>query len=208
MLKAAIVYLPGTAGSFLYRVLTLSERTGPCDTREKLNYNCTINAEIRLDNYTSWNANHWKQGESKWFPAYKSGLVNFVDYEVTPAWIINPWHPDEFLHHDQQSIVWETGAWPWLIFITVEPDHKEFLLRNQKTKQYHLDWNNEITALNKLRTQYANRCIDIKFDSFFNEESFVDAVSKIDQKLELNLNFNYVRLLWKSWYTESQKVWV
>lgn len=207
MLKASIVYLPGSGGTFLYRTLNLSERTVPGDSPYELNYTRTVDAKTRLNNYSNWTSNNWKQGEIQWATGYKSGLADFVDFEIIPNWVIDHWHPSEFLPHDTDSIAWEQGAWPWLIFICVGQEHKEFLIKNQSTKQYHLDWDKEISALNILKTRYANRVLEIDFDAFFDKHAYVQAIKSIDQTLDLNLNFDHVEQLWHVWHTESQKVW-
>lgn len=207
MLKAAIVYLPGTGGAFLYRTLNLSERTVPGDSPTELHYTRSINSETRLTNYSHWTGDNWKQGEIHWATGYKSGQANFVDYELCTTWVIDHWHPGEFLPHDDNSTAWESGAWPNLIFIQPEIEHKEFLLKNQSAKQYHLDWDKEIAALMTLKTRYADCALEIAFADFFNEHAYVQAIKLIDQKLDLNLNLDYVAQLWRVWYSESQKAW-
>jgi len=208
MLKAVVIYLPGSAGSFLYRVLTLSERTACADSSAGLNYNIAVDELTRLNNYNNWTKNNWKHGEGQWGHAYKAGLIDFNQLELTDNWVIDLWHPVEFLDHDTNGIAWVPGAWPCYIFITVSIDHKEFLLRNRRTKQYHLDWDSEMSAYDTLRLQYRDKIIDIDFDAFFDEDLFVDAVRTLDQPLELNLNFDNVRRLWQGWYKESQQVWI
>lgn len=207
MLKASVVYLPGSGGTFLYRTLNLSERTAPGDSLTALHYTSTIDSKTRLNNYFNWTGHNWKQGEMQWTNGYKSGRANFVDYELCKSWVIDHWHPSEFLLHDDNSVAWESGAWPNLIFIQPDAEHKEFLLKNQTAKQYLLDWDQEILALRTLKTRYANRAIDISFADFFNERAYVQAIEKINQKLDLNLNLDYVAQLWRVWYAESQRAW-
>lgn len=207
MLKATIVYLPGSGGAFLYRTLTLSEHTAFADSRTELNYNRLVASSERITNYSVWTSDHWKQGETQWSPAYKTQPVEFIQFELTDNWIIDLWHPAEFLTHDERGLAWEPGAWPNLIFIQVNDTHKDFLLNNQSTKQYQLDWTAEMTAYNKLKDRYADRGLYIDFDAFFDPTAYVQAVQAIDQRLELNLNFDYVKQLWQSWYDQSKKVW-
>jgi hypothetical protein len=209
MLVAPIIYIPGTGGNFLYRVLTLSEKTAfgdSVDTAE-LNYNHHVATLDRLAKYNTWNSEDWKGEELKYNPAYKTGTLEFHNYETTTYKIIDPWHPSEFYDHDQNSKCWEKGAWPNYIFIQTSDRHKTFLLNNQTTKQYNLDWQTQTTCMQQLKTQYQSQSIDIDFDDFFDQQQFLSSVGRVDRQLELSLDFDLVKIMWQKWYVESQKIW-
>lgn len=207
MLSAVIIFLPGTGGNFLYRTLTLSEKTAFGDNISGLNYFRHVDSETRLLAYNTWSNKDWKKEESKFGLAYKSGLLDFYNYETAQHKIIDPWHPAEFYAHDQHSVCWNTGAWPNYIFIQPDEKHKSFLLRNQATKRYRLDWDTEINCMQQLRTKYESSSIDIAFDDFFNKQQFLNSIQRIDQILGLDLNFNFVEIMWQNWYDESQHIW-
>ena len=206
MLTAVIIFLPGTGGSFLCRTLTLSEKTVFGDTVSESNYGRHIDSKTRLSSY-KWDSKDWKKEESKFVYAYRRGLLDFYHYETTPFKLIDNWHPEEFYRHDQNSICWNKGAWPKYIFIQPNESHKSFLLKNQTTKKYKLDWDTEIKYMKLLRTQYGADSIDIEFDDFFNQTRFVDNIQRIDQILDLDLSIDLVKIAWQEWYDESQKIW-
>lgn len=207
MLSATIIFLPGTGGSFLYRTLTLSEKTAFGDSATGLNYAQRIDSKTRLLLYNTWDSQDWKKEESKFTLAYKQGLVDFYNYETTQLKIIDAWHPEEFYIHDQNSLCWNKGAWPKYIFIQPNENHKSFLLKNQVTKKYQLDWDTEINYMKQLRTQYNADAIDIDFDDFFNKKKFVNSIQRISHILDLDLDLNLVKTAWQGWYDESKKAW-
>ena len=201
MLLANIIYLPGTGGSFLRRALTLSDRAIMHDSRQQ------ISAQEKFLLYNNWNSQEWKQAEKMYRPAYKTGDQEFYLYEQSNLYLIDAWHPAEFIEHDNLGTAWQTGAWPWLIFVTVEQHHKEFLEQNQSSKSYSLDWQKESESIRYLIDRYHDRALYLKFDDLFDELIFLQNIQGIDRKINLNLDLTLVNQLWIRWYTESMKVW-
>jgi hypothetical protein len=210
MLKSLILYLPGTGGSFLQRVLTLSEKTitgtGGDDVNE---YQTQISAADRLSRYLQWGGQgvKWKHNESRSRYGYVLGINDWVNYEDSPLWFIEKWHPFEYRNFTEQGLL-GTEFFQSIINIQVTDEHKKFLLDNQQSKQYTLDWNKDHYELDHIMKAHADiPWLTIPFSSFFKQQEFLDNIEKINQELDLELNMNYVEQLWQRWFAESTKVW-
>jgi hypothetical protein len=201
MLKAAIIYIPGTGGSFLRRALSLGK-----DLIVESAYD-TVDIEQKFSLFNNWNAVDWKPAEKLWRPAYRDNKQEFYHFEQSNLLLIDAWHPMEFLQHDQQESAWPAGKWANLIFINVNESAREFIERNQKTKAYCVDWQREMHSLTVLRNQYKDNIYDIQFDDLLDQQQFLTHANKINSQLNLNLNMNLVAQLWKSWYNASLAIW-
>lgn len=201
MLKAAIIYIPGTGGSFLRRALSLGQNF----IVEKAYEVVDINQKFVL--FNNWNFTDWKSAEKLHRPAYRNNNQEFYHFEQSKLLLIDAWHPTEFLQHDQQESCWLSGCWNNLIFINVNASDREFIEHNQQTKAYHVDWASETHNFEVLRNQYKNKIVDIGFDELCNQQEFLVQVDQINSKLELQLDMDLVTRLWKSWHTASGKVW-
>lgn len=202
MLAASVIYLPGTGGSFLRRVLTLSDKSIMHHANEKLS------ATQKFLSYDNWTAHDWKQGEKQHRPAYRTGDQEFWRFESSPLYHIDAWHPAEFVDYDSHATVWQTGAWPWLIVITVTDQHRIFLEQNQATKTYSLDWLWEKDRLAVIVERYPERVISIPFESLRDRCDFLQHIRMIDQALDLDLDLDLVDRLWHSWYRASMLTWL
>jgi len=202
MLKAAIIYLPGSGGNFLRRVLSMSQ---DCIVNDAYTQ---FNVQQKFALFNKWNSKNWKAAESLYRPIYRTGGQEFYHFEQSNLLLIDSWHPTEFLTHDQQQICWSTGSWPYLIFLHIQDSFKEFIEKNQKTKTYKLDWGLEQQEFAVLRNQYDNRAIDINFDDLCDEQKFFYAIEKINTQLSLNLDLELSLQLWKTWYSKSEAAWV
>lgn len=201
MLKAAIIYIPGSGGSFLRRALSLAK-----DLIVETAYD-SVDIEQKFSLFNNWNLINWKLGERQHRPAYRDNRQDFYQFEQSELLLIDAWHPTEFLQHDKQQICWPVGKWANLIFINVNESHREFIENNQQTKSYYVNWQNEIESLAILRDQYSNSIIDIQFDDLLDRQQFLIQTNKINFRLDLNLDMNLVAQLWESWYHASQKIW-
>ena len=202
MLLANIIYFPGTGGSFLRRALTLSDLCIMHDANQQLS------AREKFVAYNNWNRHAWKGAENLHRPAYRTGQQEFWLFEQSHLYLIDAWHPAEFSAHDQTASAWQPGAWPWLIVITVRPEHRDFLERNQQTKSYRLDWHTENTQLQYLTHLYASRIIELSFDTLLTRSDFLRSVENIDRVLHLDLAMDLVAKLWTTWYEESRATWL
>ena len=208
MLKATIIYLPGSGGNMLYKTLTLSEKTitGTCgiDLKE---YNTKLTAEEKFNRYSTWNSQNWKKGESKDRLSFKDGLIDFYHYEQCKLWLIDQWHPIEFYTQYTKNAMWGDNFYEKVISIQVTPAHKEFLLKNQGTKQYQFDFDDEYQHQNKLSDMFQDRLLTIPFDSFFKKDIYLDQIGQLNEKLNLELDLKLVAKLWQQWFQESSKIW-
>lgn len=196
-----ILYLPGTGGSFLRRALSLSNRSIVSSPDIHIN----VNEKFKL--FDNWNPLSWKQGESQHRPLYRLGEQDFCNFEETDLWLVDAWHPDEFYQHEQTGQCWELGSWPGVIFITVSDFRREFIEYQQRNKVYSLDWDKEQHRMQILQQRYADKSVNINFDSMLNKEEFMAQIVAIDNKFNLELDLNLVELLWEGWFEASNKVW-
>jgi hypothetical protein len=201
MLKAAIIYIPGTGGTFFRRVLSLGK-----DLIVETAYE-SIDVEKKFQLFNNWNSVNWKLSERLHRPAYRSNKQEFYHFEQSKLLLIDAWHPVEFLQHDQQELAWSAGKWANLIFINVNESDREFIERNQKTKTYRVDWESDTHDFNLLKQQYKNISIDIGFDELCNQQQYLVQVERINSNLDLHLNMDLVSQLWKSWHATSEHIW-
>lgn len=209
MLKATVIYIPGTGGSFLTRVLALSDRcicgTNGCNLQE---YAVPVPAAEKFIKYNNWVDADWKSAENSYRLGYKLGLVDFYHYEQSDLWLIDSWHPVEFTTIQDNKSLWGDQNYEFKVFIDVDEQAREFLITNQNSKAYALDWPGEIAAMHKLQQQYKDHSIGIKFADMLDENSFLNSVSKINDLLELELNFDLVQQMWSKWFEASNKIWI
>jgi hypothetical protein len=201
MLKAAIIYIPGTGGSFLRRALSLGK-----DLIVESAYD-NMDVEQKFSLFNNWNSANWKSAEKLHRPAYRDDKQEFYHFEQSKLWLIDAWHPVEFLQHDQQELAWRAGQWTNLIFINVNKSDKEFIERNQKTKTYRVDWESETRDFDLLKQQYNDNSINIGFDELCNQQQYLVQVDRINSELDLHLNMDLVSQLWKSWHAASEHAW-
>jgi len=107
----------------------------------------------------------------------------------------------------QQKNLWGKDFYPTVIFIDVMPEHREFIENNQSKKVYNANFNQEYYHLGLLQHMFNDISITVPFDCFFNEPKFLQQIEYLDSELELNLNFDLVKDLYKNWIHESLLVW-
>lgn len=208
MLKATIIYLPGSAGNMLYKTLTLSEKTiTGTSGRDLGEYEKTLTAEEKFNRYSIWDSQNWKKEETKDCLNFKLGLVDFYHYEQCRLWLIDHWHPVEFYNQYTTNILWGEKFYEKVISIQVAPAHKDFLINNQNTKKYYLDFDNEYQHQLELQNMFQDRLLTIPFDSFFNQDTYLDQIILLDTNLNLKLDMSLVAKLWQNWFQESFKIW-
>ena len=208
MLKATIIYLPGSAGNMLYKTLTLSEKTiTGTSGRDLKEYEKTLTAEEKFNRYSIWDSQNWKKEETKDCLNFKRGLVDFYHYEQSKLWLIDQWHPVEFYNQYTKNILWGDNFYEKVISVQVTPIHKDFLINNQKAKQYYLNFDDEYKCQHRLQDMFQDRLLPIPFDSFFNENTYLDQIILLDKKLNLELDVGLVAKLWKNWFQESSRAW-
>lgn len=201
MINSVIVYLPGSGGNFLRRALSLSQNS------------IVEFAEIRLGvqekfyMFNDWSPDNWKHKEKLHRPAYRTGQQHFVDFEKSDLYLIDAWHPVEFLNHDNSEMCWSSQAWPKLVFLHVKNQQRNFLEKNQKNKQYSLNWDQEQSCFLQLREKYADREIDIDFEFLLDQTLFESTIQTLDYQLQLNLDLKSAVQLWRHWHNQSMITW-
>lgn len=192
----------------LYKTLTLSEKTITGTSGRDLNeYEKKLTAEEKFNQYSSWDNQNWKKEELKCCLNFKLGLADFYHYEQCKLWLIDHWHPVEFYNQYTTNIMWGEKFYEKVILIQVTSAHKEFLISNQGTKQYFLNFDDEYQHQLKLQNMFQDRILTISFDSFFNEDTYLDQIAQLDKKLNLELDISLVARLWQNWFRESSLVW-
>lgn len=202
MLKAAIIYVPGTGGSFLRRVFSMSATSIVTDPEQQ------ITLEQKFELFNTWRSDRWKAGENQARPGFRSGADDFYLYENSALSLVDAWHPAEFLQHEQAQQCWIAGAWQHLIFVTVGEQHRSFVEQNQTTKFYQVKWGREQAAMQQLQETYAERSAQIAWDDVVDYTRFESAVRRIDQELGLGLEIDLAVALWPEWYKKSQETWL
>jgi hypothetical protein len=202
MLKASIIYIPGTGGSFLRRVLSLGKNMIVDLAYRKLD------TDQKFNLFNNWNSHNWKMAEALYRPEYRSGAQNFFEFEKSPLFLIDAWHPTEFLSHDQGQQCWNTGAWPCLIFLHIKENQRSFIEVNCGTKNYSVDWVQEQKNYKILKQQYQTQSIELDFEDMCDKNLFLTAIEKIDLHLGLDLNKSMVSEMWQNWYKKSTQVWI
>ena len=208
MLKATIVFLPGSGGSMLYKTLTLSEKTitgTNCVDLEE--YKKKLSAQEKFNRYVVWDANNWKKEETKDYLSYKLGKVDFFHYEQSDLWLIDRWHPVEFAQLLESKTLWGDTFYQHVIFIDVDSTQQEFLSNNQETKKYTLNFVSELAQLRQLQHQFRDISCTIPFLTFLKQDSYMQEIEKLNQQLNLHLDMTLVEQLWQSWARESNLVW-
>ena len=197
MLKSCVVYLPGSGGTFLHRILRLSAKVSAAEINN--------NVKKRFEKFTQWDSQDWKSKELYGYPHYRQGLEEYCVNEQSTSWYIDVWHPKELLDH--VGVLWDQNFFESLIIIDSTIDNKEFLLENQGTKKYHLDWPEEFKSQETCKEKFSDIVTLIPFDNFFKWELFQNNIVEIDKKVNLDLPMDLVKKLWTAWFTESCKVW-
>jgi hypothetical protein len=201
MLKACILYLPGSGGTMLYRTLTLSTKT-ICGGY----VNQDLSAQQRFNLYNQWNTADWKKAEKQERLSYKSGDREYADFVNTPKWLIDVWHPKEFCDHI--DILWEPDLLFFELLIAINPTgYRTFLESNRNTKNYGLDWDQEWQHYVWCQHRFKDIWVEYPFDHVLEVNKFLCMISEIDTTLNLGLDFDYVEKFWRNWHGASVKTW-
>lgn len=208
MLKAAVIYLPGSGGNFLYRTLNLGPHTMDPNELEPLANEIRTTPEQRLTMFNNWgslNREDWKDRECEFVPGYKLGPDYYL-YEQSSLWFIDCWHSNEFLNNIE--VLYDKNHF-FETLVMIDPRGREqFLVDNQQRKKYSCKLELELLAHEELSRRYPDRIISIPFDSFFAWETFEPHIIKINQRLGLDLPMLAVKENWEGWIKHSKNVWL
>lgn len=196
-----ILYLPGTGGIFLRRVLSMNRHSIVSSVDQH------VDLQQKFELFNVWDSSNWKPKEILHRPLYRTGHEEFYKFEESDQWLIDAWHPGEFIDHEQTGQCWIPGVWPGFVFITVNDKHRTFIEQQQKNKSYDLDWDWEQLNFSKAQQMYSDRAVEINFDCFFDCDNFLNQVTVIDKHFQLELDLTLVKLMWENWYRHSVQVW-
>ena len=199
MLKCCIIYVPGTGGIFLRRILSLSSNTICYNSKDN------VSLQEKIKNFY-WDSKDWKKAENNWKPSYRSGKEDFYLFENSHLNLIDAWQPTEFYNHEKHSLAWVPGSWEHIIFIKATNKHKDFLLANQGTKHYWLDWKNETEKMDLLCNNYPH-AMQIEFDDLLEKQKFAKTLSIIKQNLNFDFDKQRCMEYWQQWIDTSSLVW-
>ena len=210
MLKATIIYLHGSGGNFLNRVLALSEKTIPFVDHYSTEKQATMkmSAIDRFSLYNRFSPEQWRQGEYSVSMKFIWGKEDFVDYELSPLWLIKAYHPHVFVDETAKGILWDQKdiSWQNIIFITVDPEDLDFLNSVSKNKDYPPNGTALVELIKNLHAQYSD-ALTIPFKSFLDKSKFISEIKRFDKVLNLDLDFELVERLHESWLTASKECW-
>jgi len=200
----------GSGGNFLHRVLTLSEKTIPLiqhvdTTINQVEYQ--LSASSRFSLYNHFDPVDWRTSEFSLIMQYTWGQNDFVKYEKSNRYLIANWHPREFLLEDQKQLLWPSGSWPHLIFITTTPEDMQFLNTVGIRKNYPPNTKEMINSMTALQDKYHKTSINIPFSSMLVFDTFIKNIKLLDKILKLNLEMDLVKQLWESWIYYSRTCW-
>jgi len=211
LLKAAIIYLQGSGGNLIARTLTLSEQTvaylpkSYCAEQPTTN----INSHDRLKLYNNWDSNDWSQSEINLAIWYHFGYQDFYKYEETDLWLIDQFHPARFQFELNEKILFaDATSWEHLIFIQWKKSSLDNIIklaelkRPDLTQRYQIE-NNELAVFENIINTFHGHII--YWEDMLDEDTYIESIVDLAQKLNLVLDFSLVRQLWKLWKYETDK---
>lgn len=208
MLKAAVIYLPGSGGNFLYRTLNLGPHTMDPNELDPLAGQIRTTPKQRLTMFNNWGSlgrEDWKDRECEFVPGYKLGKDYYL-YEQSSLWFIDCWHSNEFLNNIE--VLYDKNHF-FETLVMIDPRGREqFLLDNQQRKKYSCKLELELLAHEELSCRYPDRIISIPFESFFTWETFEPHIAQIDRRLGLDLSMPAVKENWSGWIKHSKNIWL
>lgn len=210
MLKASIIYYPGSGGSFLGRILSLHPNAMMGTNGQNLNeHSDRVSTADKLEKFIKWGGynRQWKINESSTKFSYKTGANQFIDYETSPLWLVDHLHPTQFLQLESHGLWEPTNTFEKFVFITINDNDKNFLEQNQRAKSYVFEYDQEYPKFLELKERFKNNSIDIPFDCFRDRVKFLKNIQVVDQWLGFDLDLDLVKKVWTAWQEASNTVW-
>ena len=211
MLKAVIIYVQGSSGNLLNRSLALATNTIPMLPIELATTQPTydINSNERLELYNNWNCQEWSKTESEIKYWYKEGLTDFVDFELSNKQFIDTMHPLQFFNNHNAG-VWEDDSWENIIFIEWDAESLTEITHNAIVKRPDLMHSHQIPAeikmFNKLKDKYNTSCISVNWKITQELETYLTEVNNLCVRLNLTIDEELIVKLWKSWKSNTDKI--
>ena len=204
MLKAVIVYVPGSGGNLITRSLALADHTVAYvpESLAEQQPTLTLTAYEKLQLYNNWNPNNWTATEKDIGMWYQWGQQDFVNYEQSDLLLIDQFHPLAFEDETNKKILWDTvSKWEHIVMITWQPASFDLIRRLACLKRKDLNHSaqlpKEIAAYNCMLA--TNLGPTIAWEHMQDEQCYITEIDRLAHALHLQLNLDLVRQLWQSW---------
>lgn len=212
MLKLVLVYLQGSGGNLIARTLSLSEKTIPYvpATLAKNQATLKLTPKERLTLYNNWSSNDWENSEKNCSIWYHHGLTNFLEYEKSNLWLIDTFHPTDFIKENRQCNLWENiNQWDHRLLIDWSPQSLKditFLAKHKRKdlKHEHQINHHELTNFNVVK--HMLNFDKILWEDMVTLDSYVSVIKLLDQQYNLNLDYSLVKQLWSQWDLQTKKL--
>ena len=209
-LKAVVVFYPGSGGAMLSRVLSLSTKTIMGTNGENPQEHSTATSvKEKAERFLSWGGHgkDWKENERRGRYSYKTGASEFIDYEQSALWLIDRLHATEFYNYENQGLWEPDNTFENFVFIDITDQDREFIEKNQTSKQYTIDFAQESLMWHRLIKRFDHVSYHVPFASFFDRVQFMAHVDKLNHWLDLELDLGLAEQVWKKWLDESLVIW-
>jgi hypothetical protein len=205
MLKAAIVYVQGSAGNLLSRTLSLSEQTVAIVPKSLAVEQPTLalTAAERFALYNNWNSDNWTKTEKDIGIWYRTGDQDFVNYELSPLGLIDQFHPEQFETENRQQVLWNNiNSWQHLIFIKYQANSLDTIIKLAELKRKDLSHckqivNSELDAFDRLTSAYTG--ITVNWEDMQQLGSYLECIANVSQQLNIAVDPCWATTLWTSW---------
>jgi hypothetical protein len=213
MLKAVIVYVPGSGGNLLSRSLCLSEQTVAIlpDSLAESQPTYRLSSAQRLQLYNNWNVLDWTHTETVLNIWYRTGKNDFVNYEQSDLDLIDQFHPCAFENETRKQVLWESvDVWPHVIFIRYHAKSLDQIVQFAKIKRPDLKhhdqiYSRELAGYQRLLTAIPNR-LEIWWEDMLQLDTYLAALTQLTRQLRIQINQEQVSHLWKSWDLNSRLI--
>jgi hypothetical protein len=213
MLKAAIIYLQGTGGNLVARSLSLTSGTVAYlpQSLALQQSNLDLPLDQRFKIYNNWDSTNWIKSELDIGMWYHHGYGDFVELENTNLQLIDQFHPCMFENENNKKILWSNiEAWKHIIFIKYRIESLNQITRLAKIKRTdlnHIDQiSKEIVVMKRLLLTIPNH-LEIWWEDMLQLESYITAIKRITDTLNLSPNVELISALWKNWNLNTQLIY-
>jgi hypothetical protein len=212
LLKAAIVYVPGSGGNLLSRTLCLSEKTIAIVPKELSGKQPTVQltAKERYEIYNNWKASNWIETETDIRIWYHTNDQEFVNYQLSALELIDQFHPKQFEDENNRQLLWTNiESWKHLIFIQYQEENLNKIIKLAELKRQDLSHkqqilHNEIDAFKRLTNSYSGYTVN--WEDMQSIDTYIFCIDNLSRQLNLTIDLELVEKLWISWKIETDKL--
>jgi hypothetical protein len=202
MLKAVVVYVPGSGGNLITRSLALADHTVAYvpESLAKQQPTLTLTSSEKFKLCNNWNPSNWPATETDIGIWYHWGCQDFVNYEQSDLLLIDQFHPVAFEDENNKKTLWETpSVWEQTILITWKTESFNYInkLAIKKRKDLNHSLPRELNAFKRLSDQHTG--LTIAWEHMQDEQCYITEIDRLAGALHLQLDLDLVRQLWQSW---------